>query len=154
MVAYSSFVSVFCGVTIPCPHCSEPVSVEDAGLFPCPNCGKPFEVSGEAKTPAASPTVSDLEFAKRVLTRWRDNMANPKPRFICTVCGTTGDPVTRVKGSLLLEIALYLFCFLIGGIIYSVWRLTTRDSVCRRCQGKVIPIDSPAGSKLWEQYRK
>jgi hypothetical protein len=52
------------------------------------------------------------------------------------------------------EIALYVFCLVIPGILYSVWRLSTRDSVCAKCQGKVIPTNTPAGAKLWEQYQK
>ncbi len=61
----------------------------------------------------------------------------------CQHCGTIGRPATRVKGSFLIEVALWL-CFLVPGLIYSLWRLTTKEAVCPRCGApNMIPTDSP-----------
>ena len=48
----------------------------------------------------------------------------------------------------MVEVALWLlFCF--PGIIYSLWRLTTRYDACPVCGGAgMIPADSPRGRQL------
>jgi hypothetical protein len=61
----------------------------------------------------------------------------------CPNCGTVSAPIKRVKGSFAIELLLW-FCFLVPGLIYSVWRLTTKDSVCPSCGApNMIPADSP-----------
>jgi hypothetical protein len=68
--------------------------------------------------------------------------------LICTACGTQGNPKTRVKGSFLVEIILWMF-FLFPGAIYTVWRLTTKEKVCRTCGANtLVPLNSPMGRKL------
>lgn len=68
--------------------------------------------------------------------------------YICTSCGFSGKPQRKVKGSILIEIVLWLF-FILPGIIYSVWRLTSNISVCPKCGNTtMIPMDSPVGQKL------
>lgn len=70
---------------------------------------------------------------------------------ICITCGSIGQAVTRTKGSFLIEVALWLgFC--LPGIIYSIWRLTSREKVCRHCDGKMISLNSPRGKQLWKQF--
>lgn len=71
-----------------------------------------------------------------------------KQQFICTSCGYVGFPTTTTKGSFLIELALW-FCFLLPGLIYSIWRLSSRYSSCPKCKGQnMIPADSPIGQKL------
>lgn len=66
---------------------------------------------------------------------------------ICTTCGAQGIPKTRVKGSIGIEIVLWL-CFLVPGLIYSIWRLTTKEKVCSTCGANtLVPIDSPVGRR-------
>lgn len=61
----------------------------------------------------------------------------------CPNCGTTGAPVSVTRGSILIEIVLWL-CFLVPGLIYSIWRLTTRYKACPSCSApNMIPLDSP-----------
>jgi hypothetical protein len=68
--------------------------------------------------------------------------------FICASCGSPGKPKNAIKGSIVVEIILW-FSFLIPGLIYSIWRLTTRAKACRVCNApNVIPMDSPLGQKL------
>lgn len=61
----------------------------------------------------------------------------------CQNCGTIGQPRKRVKGSFGIEIILWLLMIL-PGVIYSVWRLTTKELVCPKCGApNMIPADSP-----------
>lgn len=69
-------------------------------------------------------------------------------KIVCESCGTIGYPKTQVKGSLLVEIFLWII-FLIPGIIYSIWRRASPKQVCRACGStSIIPVDSPRGKTL------
>ncbi|HEU5070434.1 MAG TPA: DUF4339 domain-containing protein [Verrucomicrobiae bacterium] len=70
---------------------------------------------------------------------------------ICQECGTIGHTTTRTKGSLGLEILLWLF-FFVPGLFYSIWRRSSQEEVCDRCAGKMIPVDTPRGQMLMQQY--
>jgi len=59
----------------------------------------------------------------------------------CTRCGSFGKPTNVANGSFGME--LFLWFLLLPGLIYSLWRLTTRQKVCRFCGGPTIPEDSP-----------
>lgn len=64
-------------------------------------------------------------------------------QMYCSNCGTVDTPRTRVKGSFFIEVILWL-CFLVPGIIYSIWRLTSKEQVCPSCGApNMIPSDSP-----------
>ena len=64
---------------------------------------------------------------------------------VCDCCGHVGLPVSQIKGSLGVEILLWLF-FLVPGLIYTVWRYSTRHNMCGAC-GKtaLIPVECPKG---------
>lgn len=63
--------------------------------------------------------------------------------YLCTSCGAVNVPESDVKGSFLIEVILWL-CFLVPGIIYSIWRLSSRYNYCPKCKGTaIIPADSP-----------
>lgn len=69
-------------------------------------------------------------------------------KYVCTNCGYVGLPKTVTKGSFLIELVLWLF-FLIPGLIYSIWRLTSRHKACPKCEASnMIPTDSPRGKEL------
>lgn len=77
-----------------------------------------------------------------------------KKEFICTSCGNIGQPKRITKGNLLIEIILWL-AFLVPGLIYSIWRLTSRYDACPVCKKEsMIPTDTPAGQKLVKEYKK
>jgi hypothetical protein len=62
----------------------------------------------------------------------------------CMTCGHEGRTKTVTRGSLLIEIILWL-CFLVPGVIYSIWRHTSRHKACGECDGQVlVPPESPA----------
>ena len=68
--------------------------------------------------------------------------------MVCPACGTRGEPKTTTRGSLWLEIVLWIF-FIVPGVIYSIWRLTTRRPACPACgTDGMIPVTSPKGREL------
>jgi len=68
--------------------------------------------------------------------------------IICTTCGYVGKAKKMVKGSIVIELALWLM-FIIPGLIYSLWRLTSKHDACPKCGGiNLIPVDSPNGQKI------
>ena len=74
--------------------------------------------------------------------------------LICTACGTeTGSPKIQTKGSFAMELVLWLI-FIVPGLIYSVWRLTTRQKVCPACSSPaLIPLNTPAGKNLATRFK-
>lgn len=62
----------------------------------------------------------------------------------CRTCGHRGPAKTVTGGNLAIEIILWL-CFIVPGLIYSIWRLSSRHQACKSCGSReVIPIDAPA----------
>lgn len=69
-------------------------------------------------------------------------------RMVCTACGTRGNPARHTRGSIFIELVLWL-CLIIPGVIYSIWRLSSKQDVCPACgQPNMIPVNTPAGKKL------
>ena len=72
--------------------------------------------------------------------------------LICADCGTRGDSRTQTRGNILIEIILWL-CFILPGLIYSIWRRSNRSEVCPACgHASMIPVGSPRGRQLVEQF--
>ena len=74
---------------------------------------------------------------------------------ICAQCGSIGRPKKVPGGSLLVEVGLW-FCFLVPGLIYSLWRVGSKRPTCRRCgaANSLVPLDSPRGLELAEMSGK
>ena len=71
-----------------------------------------------------------------------------KKEMICSTCGHVGKPKRITKGNFLIEVILWL-AFIVPGVIYSIWRMTTKYDACPSCKGAaMIPVDSPVGKKL------
>lgn len=71
--------------------------------------------------------------------------------MICQNCGSRGEPKTITKGSIGMEIILWI-CFLIPGLIYSIWRLTSKYKGCPSCgQPNMINVNTPNGRLLAER---
>lgn len=65
-----------------------------------------------------------------------------KPMY-CDQCGTVAAPKTHTRGSFLIEILLWLM-LIFPGILYSLWRITTRAKVCPACgAGNMLPTTAP-----------
>lgn len=70
--------------------------------------------------------------------------------LFCKSCGKIAKPRKLTKGSFLIELILWL-CFLIPGIIYSIWRLTSRTFVCPYCESEdLIGKGSPVAKHMME----
>ena len=68
----------------------------------------------------------------------------------CTNCETADYPKKHTKGSILIELVLWLM-LIVPGLIYSIWRLSTRANVCKHCgSANLVPMDSPAGRRITE----
>jgi len=66
---------------------------------------------------------------------------------ICGRCGTVGAPRKETPGSIWIEVVLWL-CFVVPGLVYSIWRLSRRHEVCRACgSAELLPLNSPLGRK-------
>jgi len=74
--------------------------------------------------------------------------------FICIDCGFVGEPKTIVKGSFWIELLLWFF-FIIPGLIYTLWRLTTKEKACPACKHQtMIPADTPRGAQLLKESKQ
>lgn len=61
----------------------------------------------------------------------------------CTACGVEAPTASKTRGSMAIEIFLWL-CFIFPGVIYSLWRMSSRSQVCSSCgSSHVIPPESP-----------
>lgn len=80
----------------------------------------------------------------------------PTKGSICLQCGYTGPLKTHVKGAFILELVLWL-CFIIPGLIYSVWRSTSagRQKVCGGCgSSNTVPLKTPGGKQAYARFHQ
>ena len=71
--------------------------------------------------------------------------------LVCTQCGYVGKPKRAIKGNGFIEIILWL-CFLVPGLIYSIWRSSSRYKVCPKCgNSALIPMDSPRAKTIMSE---
>jgi len=69
-------------------------------------------------------------------------------QYACTDCGYFGNPIIITRGNFFIELISWL-AFIIPGIIYSVWRLTSKYKACPQCKHEsMIPATSPKGRKI------
>ncbi|WP_371379379.1 hypothetical protein [Thalassotalea aquiviva] len=74
-------------------------------------------------------------------------------KLICTYCGAIGKPKIVTRGSLLIEIILWLL-FIVPGITYSLWRHYSRYQGCRFCgSDTMVAVDSPLGKKAKDKVQ-
>jgi hypothetical protein len=63
-------------------------------------------------------------------------------------------PQSKTRGSFVIEIVLWL-AFVIPGLLYSLWRQSTRQKVCPACgNATLIVANTPDGRKLAERFSK
>lgn len=73
-------------------------------------------------------------------------------KMICTTCGYVGYSERTINGNIGVEIFLWLI-FLLPGIIYSIYRSSTKMDVCPKCKDPtMIPVTSPIGEKLYSAH--
>jgi len=62
-------------------------------------------------------------------------------KVTCPLCHYEGaETKTYTKGSTLVELALWC-CFLVPGLIYSMWRLGSRYKGCPKCKFENVIIE-------------
>ena len=128
-----------------CPSCNFEGSVAEFGdPLRCPDCGAYYEKAllfqqkqeqarqaAEKATPAAPSSVA------------AGRKQSSAGHLYCTSCGARSYGKSLTKGSIFIELVLWL-CFLLPGLIYSIWRLSSRQQVCTVCEAPgLIPINSP-----------
>ena len=75
-------------------------------------------------------------------------------KYVCRNCGTVGNSKIVTKGSFFIELILWL-SFLIPGLIYTAWRMTSKYKVCRNCKSAdITPADSLVGKKLIKELQE
>lgn len=80
----------------------------------------------------------------------RRDMQGP---LFCTTCGNEGATRVHTKGSIFIEILLWL-CLLVPGLIYSIWRMTTKVQVCGACGAQtLVPQNSPVAQKMRKELK-
>lgn len=90
-----------------------------------------------------SPTI-----AKPAGTTQQKGMSVYKGDMYCTSCGAVGHSKRHVPSSILIEIVLWI-CFLILGVIYTIWRYSSSQNVCKFCSMPTqIPARSPLAQKM------
>jgi hypothetical protein len=73
--------------------------------------------------------------------------ADTSDHMHCLQCGSNAKPATVTPGSIWIEVVLWL-CFLIPGVIYSIWRHSKRHEACSVCgSDRLIPPNSPNAKK-------
>ena len=55
----------------------------------------------------------------------------------CPNCKYEGIGKYTTRGSFGIEVVLWL-CFIVPGLIYSIWRLTTKGYVCPKCDYRYV----------------
>lgn len=72
--------------------------------------------------------------------------------IICTNCGLTSPaPKKAIRGSLILEIILWL-SFILPGVIYTIWRRNGKPS-CPNCgNSNIMPLNSPGGQEVQRRF--
>lgn len=124
-------------MSVTCPNCKRETEAESFGLQTCQHCEQVIDVAPPKPQAPAQPEKRKVQI--------EDGAG------ICGECGEMSVPVNHTPGNILIEIALWLF-FLIPGLIYSIWRWTTRRLACRHCGGKMFTLTSPKGRAMLKQY--
>ena len=69
-------------------------------------------------------------------------------KLVCTQCGYVGEPKGAIGGNGCIEVLLWCF-LIIPGLIYSIWRSSSRHKICPKCKSPtLIPIDSPRAKTI------
>ena len=58
--------------------------------------------------------------------------ANTNEGYFCTYCGNKGYPILVARGHVFFEVILWV-CYIVPGIIYSIWRRVRTKEVCPEC---------------------
>lgn len=80
------------------------------------------------------------------------NLRLPSHTRICKACGTLNTEGEGLPGSGWIELVLYV-CYIVPGIIYSIWRRTKKNAACVACSSRdLVQIGTPIGKSLFKQH--
>jgi hypothetical protein len=114
-----------------CPYCSAGVQRTDTT---CPHCKRSLTAKALLENPP-----NEVREAAAI----ESGATPPRGAKYCQTCGTIARPKRHTKGSFIIEVFLWLM-FIVPGLLYSLWRLTTKSWVCPKCgSSDIIPLDSP-----------
>jgi hypothetical protein len=117
----------------PCPLCGKEIAIDS---FYCKHCKQNLP-----RDAAGAPAFNVGEEVRAQL----------KGGWFCTQCGTVANPKKVTKGSFLIEVFMWLL-FIFPGIIYSLWRLTSKYQACPQCKAaNMIPVTSPVAQAALRQ---
>ncbi len=89
-------------------------------------------------------------FAFRGAVSFVERMYSTDP--FCSTCGHKGAPKYLTRGNIWTELVLWC-CFLVPGMIYSLWRRSSSSMVCSNCSaGTLMSGDSPAAQKMRKEW--
>lgn len=108
----------------------------------CISCGKTtYRGSGLCK--GCEAPIATTERQERAVVR---QMATGPD--VCPACGFVGKGKSVTPGSTGIELLMWI-CFIIPGLIYSLWRISARGKACPSCGNRnLIPVGSPMGRKI------
>lgn len=87
-------------------------------------------------------------FAAIALSKRLGGSAGARDEMLCTRCHAQGKPETGIKGSLVIEIVLWLL-MIVPGLLYTLWRSSSKFPVCAACGSPdMIPLDSPRAKEI------
>lgn len=131
-----------------CPSCEERSTPESYGEPKCcPSCCAYYDKA--LKLSLARKEAAERNVKEKVAPPVKSQiLITSRGAMYCTSCGSVGNSKRHVPGSIFIEIVLWL-CFLIPGLIYSIWRYAASKKACRVCsQPTLIPARSPIAQKM------
>lgn len=145
-----------------CKKCGYSRKPGDRGAdYACPQCGAVYakvEAHLRGDTPQRRQEQREAQERERKKAAMKASVDGAKKQVelgrlsICTECGYLGKPKRMTRGSIFIEIILWV-AFLVPGLIYSIWRLTTRYQACPQCAHEtVVPATSPRGQALMKEF--
>jgi len=117
---------------------------------------KRHKIKQKMAQPAAPPdwvkTPDDYGKWREEVRAYESYQRDLAGKSLCKTCGWMGKPRTETKGHFAIEVVLWL-CFIVPGLIYSLWRLGSNYDACPLCKSTLlVPASSPAGRKLLDEY--
>lgn len=134
-----------------CPACNhEAASAVFGEPAKCPECGVYYHKALANKQRIEQARIAKLEPVSPAKAQPALTVAPPPKRLgymYCQACGDTSSGKSHTKGSIIIELFLWL-CLLLPGLIYSIWRLSSRQRVCPTCNNPgLIPTNSPKAKR-------
>lgn len=122
---------------------------------PCNECGRNLvfdssQVGDEEVCPACQKTTV-LYLTDAEKKRIKHDQSCP---YVCATCGSRERGRNNTKGSFAIELVLWLF-FLLPGLLYSIWRLTSKERVCSQCgSSELIPVNAPRARQILRETQQ